>query len=101
MTRDFSERLGATSLGQTIDGMSPEAAARLDQSFTTARRVADRERVLADIDSERFSDTDAVDAMFGDADKQLASQRRARRERSRFMGTAGVGASSLSQERNL
>ena len=101
MQRTYSENLGATSLGQTIDGMSPEAAARLDQSFTTARRVADRERVLANIDSETFKDLDAVDAMFGDLGKQLASQARAKRERARFMGTAGIGSSSLSQERNL
>ena len=101
MRRDYSERLGATSLGQTIDGMSPEAAARLDQSFATARRVADRERVLANIDREDFADLDAVDSMFGDLGKQLASQQRAKRERARFMGTAGIGSSSLSQDRNL
>lgn len=101
MKRDYSERLSSTSLGQTIDGMSPEAAARLDQSFTTARRVADREKTLASIDSEAFKDLDAVDAMFGDLGKQLASQNRAKRERARFMGTSGIGASSLSQERNF
>lgn len=101
MQRDYSEKLGSTSLGQTIDGMSPEAAARLDQSFTTARRVADREKTLASIDSEAFKDLDAVDAMFGDLGKQLASQARAKRERARFLGTSGIGASSLSQERNF
>lgn len=101
MQRGYSERLGATSLGQTIDGMSPEAAARLDQSFTTARRVADRERILANIDTETFADSDAVDAMFGDLGKQLASQERAKRERARFMGTSGIGGTSLSQQRNL
>lgn len=101
MDRTLSEDLATTALGQSIDGMSPDAAARLDQSFTTARKIADRERVLADIDSERFADTDAARAMFGDLDKQLASQKRASRERSRFLGSSGVGAGSLGQERNF
>ena len=101
MGRGFSENLAGTSLGQTIDGMNPQSAAQLDQSFITARRQADRERVLAAIDTERFEDTDAIQAMFGDEAKQLASQRRARRERARFMGSSGVGSSSLSVDRNL
>jgi hypothetical protein len=40
-------------------------------------------------------------AAFGDQQAQLASERRARRERARFAGSSGAASGSLAVERNL
>jgi len=97
-TMDFaaSDRLARTSVGQTIDPFDVTAQARLEQTFGTARETARRERTLAGIDREAYTDMDTLEAAFGDTEKQLASQRRGRRERARFSGESGVGRSSLS-----
>jgi hypothetical protein len=101
MNRALSERLGGTSLGQTQDPFQMETMSRLEGTFDQARRVADRETTLAGIDREAFNQTDTLDAAFGDRQKQLASERRAKRERSRFAGSSGASAGSLAVERNL
>lgn len=51
---------------------------------------------LASLEGTSFTDTDALDVtVMRDADKALASERRAGRERARFSGQAGVGSSAL------
>jgi hypothetical protein len=101
MDKTFSERLGGTSVGQTIDPFQMGTLANLEGTFDQARRVADRETTLAAIDREAFDQRDALSAAFGDEQKKLASERRARRERARFSGSSGAAASSLGVERNL
>jgi hypothetical protein len=44
---------------------------------------------------------DTLEAAFGDEQKRLASERRAKRERARFAGSAGTAAGSLGVERNF
>lgn len=101
MDRTYAERLGGTSVGQNLDPFQMETMSRLEGTFDQARRVADRETTLAGIDNEAFDQRDALAAAFGDQQKALASERRAKRERSRFSGSSGASAASLSVQRNL
>jgi hypothetical protein len=101
MNRALSERLGATSVGQIQDPFQMATLSKLEGTFDQARRVADRETTLAGIDREAFNQTDTLDAAFGDRQAQLASERRGKRERSRFAGSSGASAGSLAVERNL
>ena len=96
-----SAALSGTSLGQTIDPFDQRTASQLEGTFAQARRTANRENVLAGIDREAYTEQDTLLASFGDDQKRLASERRARRERARFAGTSGAAASSLGVERNL
>jgi hypothetical protein len=101
MNRALSERLGATSVGQIQDPFQMATLSKLEGTFDQARRVADRETTLAGIDREAFNQTDTLDAAFGDRQKQLASEKRAKRERARFAGSSGASAGSLAVERNI
>jgi hypothetical protein len=101
MDRALSERLGATSVGQIQDPFQMATLSKLEGTFDQARRVADRETTLAGIDREAFNQTDTLDAAFGDRQKQLASEKRAKRERARFAGSSGASAGSLAVERNI
>ena len=101
MDRALSERLGATSVGQIQDPFQMATLSKLEGTFDQARRVADRETTLAGIDREAFNQTDTLDAAFGDRQKQLASEKRAKRERARFAGSGGASAGSLAVERNI
>jgi hypothetical protein len=101
MTRQQTERLAGTSVGQTIDPFQMGTLAQLEGEFNRARRVADRETTLAAIDREAFDQRDALAAAFGDEQARLASERRAKRERARFAGSAGTAAGSLGVERNF
>ena len=96
-----SAALAGTSLGQTIDPFDQRTAAQLEGTFAQARRTANRETVLAGIDQEDYSEQDTLLAAFGNDQKRLASERRARRERARFAGSSGAAATSLSVQRNL
>ena len=101
MDRTQSEMLSQTSLGQTLDPFNPQTQAQLDATFARARRTAKRETTLAGIDREDYDQYSAVKAEFGDETSSLASERRAKRERARFSGTAGAARSALSQSKNL
>ncbi len=101
MDRAYAERLAGTSVGATIDPFQMGTLAQLEGEFGRARRVAERETTLAGIDREAFDQRDALAAAFGDEQARLASERRARRERARFAGSAGTAAGSLGVERNL
>jgi hypothetical protein len=101
MDRAASEALAGTSIGQTVDPFSIGTMAQLEGTFGQARRTADRETTLAAIDAEKYDQRDALAAAFGDTQKSLASERRAKRERSRFSGSSGVASTSLSVKRNL
>lgn len=101
MDRDYAERLGGTSLGQNLDPFQMETMSRLEGTFDQARRGADRETTLAGIDSEAYDQRDALAAAFGDQQKALASERRAKRERARFAGSGGASSASLGVERNF
>lgn len=101
MDRDYAERLGGTSVGQTVDPFQMGTLAQLEGTFGQARRTADRETTLAGIDNEAFDQRDALASAFGDEQAKLASERRARRERARFSGSSGVAGASLGQERNF
>ena len=101
MDRTYAERLGGTSVGTTVDPFQVGTLAQLEGTFDQARRVADRETTLAAIDTEAYDQRDALAASFGDEQAKLASERRGKRERSRFAGSSGVAGSSLSVSRNL
>lgn len=101
MDRDYAERLGGTSVGQTVDPFQMGTLSQLEGTFNQARRIADRETTLAAIDQEAFDQRDALASAFGDEQARLASERRGKRERSRFAGSSGVASSSLSVNRNL
>jgi hypothetical protein len=101
MDRTYSERLGGTSIGTTVDPFQVGTLAQLEGTFDQARRVADRDTTLAAIDTEAYDQRDALAASFGDEQAKLASERRGKRERSRFAGSSGVARSSLSVSRNL
>lgn len=101
MGREQSELLARSAIGQTVDPFAAQTQAQLQATFAQARRTANRERTLAGIDREAYTEMDTLQAAFGDEDKLLASERRAKRERARFSGTAGAARSALSQSRNL
>ena len=101
MDRTYAERLGGTSLGQNLDPFQMGTLAQLEGTFDQARRVADRETTLAGIDNEAFDQRDALASAFGDRQAQLASERRGKRERSRFAGSSGASSGSLGIERNF
>ena len=101
MDKTYAERLGGTSVGQTVDPFQMGTLATLEGTFDQARRAANRETTLAAIDTEAYDQRDALAAAFGDEQKKLASERRARRERARFSGSSGVSGASLGQERNF
>ena len=96
-----SGRLAGTITGQGLDPFDPRTQGLLQGTFQQARRVADRERTLAGIDREAYAEMDTLEAAFGDEQKRLASERRAKRERARFAGSAGTAAGSLGVERNI
>lgn len=101
MDQAFAEGLGGTSLGKTIDPFQMGTLANLEGTFDQARRVADRETTLAGIDNEAFDQRDTLASAFGDRQTQLASEKRAKRERSRFAGSSGASSGSLAVERNM
>jgi hypothetical protein len=101
MDKTYAERLGGTSVGTTVDPFQMGTLAQLEGTFDQARRIADRETTLAAIDTEAYDQRDALAASFGDEQAKLASERRGKRERSRFAGSSGVAGSSLSVSRNL
>lgn len=101
MDRTYAERLGGTSVGQTVDPFQIGTLAQLEGTFDQARRVADRETTLAGIDNEAFDQRDALASAFGDRQAQLASERRGKRERARFSGSSGASSGSLAIERNI
>jgi hypothetical protein len=101
MDRAYAERLGGTSVGQTVDPFQMGTLAQLEGTFDQARRIANRETTLAAIDSEEFDQRDALAAAFGDDKAKLASQRRAKRERARFSGSSGTAQTALGVERNF
>lgn len=101
MTRTQSELLAGTAMGQLLDPFDQRTAAQLEGTFSRARRIANREGTLAAIDREAYTEMDTLEAAFGNDQKQLASERRAKRERARFSGSSGTAASSLSVERNF
>ena len=99
MTQSQSAALAGTAIGQTVDPFDPRTAAQLQGTFADSRRIANRERVLSGIDQEAYTEQDTLLAVFGDEQKRLASERRAKRERARFSGSAGTAAWSLGVER--
>jgi hypothetical protein len=101
MNQAQSAALAGTSVGQTIDPFDVRTRAQLEGTFNQARRIADRETTLAGIDRETFDQRDALAAAFGDEQARLASERRGKRERARFSGSAGAASGSLAVERNL
>lgn len=101
MDRAYAERLGGTSVGQTVDPFQMGTLAQLEGTFGQARKVADRETTLAGIDNEAFDQRDALASAFGDRQAQLASERRGKRERARFSGSSGASSGSLAVERNI
>jgi hypothetical protein len=101
MNREQTGRLAGMSVGQTIDPFDMRTLSRLEGEFGQARRIADRETTLAGIDRETFDQRDALAAAFGDEQAKLASERRGKRERARFSGSAGAASGSLAVERNL
>jgi hypothetical protein len=101
MGRSDAERLSGTVLGQGLDPFDPRTLGALEGTFQASRRIANRERTLAGIDREAYSEMDTLDAAFGDDKKRLASERRAKRERARFSGSAGAASSALGVERNF
>lgn len=101
MGRSQAELLAGTALGRGVDPFGQQTQEQLETKFNQARRTANRESTLAAIDRETYSDMDTLQAAFGDDQKKLASERRAKRERARFQGSAGASSGSLSVERNL
>lgn len=101
MGLDQSSALAGTVIGQGLDPFDPRTQSMLKGTFDNARRVADRETVLAGIDREAYSEQDTLAAAFGDQQKALASERRAKRERDRFAGSAGASSASLGVQRNI
>lgn len=101
MGLDQASALSGTVLGQGVDPFDPRSQSMLKGTFDSARRVANRETVLAGIDREAYSEQDTLAAAFGDEQKKLASERRARRERARFAGSAGASSASLGVQRNI
>jgi hypothetical protein len=101
MTRAQSELLSSSAIGQTLDPFDARTQAQLQSTFAQAGRTARRERTLSGIDQEDYTEFDTLQAAFGDDQKQLASERRGKRERARFSGTAGASRSALSQQRNF
>jgi len=101
MDKKSAEALAGTSVGATVDPFQMGTLASLESTFDQARRTANRETTLAAIDNEGYSEQDTLKAVFGDDKAKLASERRAKRERSRFSGSSGVASSSLSVSRNL
>lgn len=93
--------LAGTVLGQGMDPFDPRTQSMLKGTFDNARRIADRETVLAGIDREAYSEQDTLAAAFGDQQKALASERRAKRERDRFAGSAGASSASIGVQRNI
>jgi len=96
-----SSALAGTAVGQTVDPFNVGTAANLQGTFDQARRNATREKTLASIDKEAYTEQDTLLATFGDDKKKLASEKRAARERARFGGSSGVGGTSLGIARNL
>lgn len=99
----------ASTMSISLDKAYTESLA-MDSSFDNAKEADFREAVsqitdlnatqsrLAAIDQDAYSVQDAGDVVVKkDANKILASRRRAQREAARFSGTAGVGSSSLAR----
>jgi hypothetical protein len=92
-----------TAETQSMFGDRSFAAADVEvaNAMKRAALMAQQDRRLAAIEQTQYSDIEAVGAQFGDIESAMQSQRRAERERARFGGSAGVGATSLGTERNF
>lgn len=87
------ERYAQSAINQ---GMGQQQLAAAIGSATALEQTQSR---LANIEGDRFTDTDALDAAIEqDASKVLASERRARRERARFAGRSGLTTGTLAQQ---
>ena len=101
MGLDQSSALAGTVIGQGLDPFNTRTQSMLKGTFDDARRIANRETVLAGIDREEYDEQDTLAAAFGDDEKKLASERRAKRERARFSGSSGASSASLGVQRNI
>lgn len=64
--------------------------------IAAAKSLATEQGRLAGVEGESFTDVDALDvAVLKDANKAMASEQRAKREKARFSGTSGVSAGTL------
>lgn len=84
-----------------IRGMTDESGQlnedRVRETLASASAFSDKQRRLAAMDGESFTDEDAVDiAVKRDTKKALASRRRSLREQARFGGSSGIASGSLS-----
>lgn len=92
----FDMDLGAAESLATDPLAQGLSRSQLQDQFSQARSQAETDARLAGIDREGYDRMDAVDALLRDnREAQMASQRRANRERARFSGNAGTGSSSL------
>ena len=88
----------AGTLGQQYDVMGQDQINSLEKTMSELGQIADQDARLSSIDKEAYSRTDTLDAgLLNDGGKQLASQRRADRERNRFRGTTAVTTGTLSR----
>lgn len=88
----------AQTLGDDYNAIGADQVNALERSFADFGVQADQDERLSTIDNEAFKRTDTLDAnLLSDTDKQLASQRRAQRERGRFAGSSAVKSGSLSR----
>jgi hypothetical protein len=88
--------MGISNIETLLPAVGETAYAGLRTEFQRARQLAQNQRRLAQIESQQYSDLEAVGAIVGDdAAKLLASERRAAREAARFSARGGVSGASL------
>jgi hypothetical protein len=97
LTADQAAKYAGT-LGQQYDVMGVDQVNSLEQTMAQLGQMADQDERLSAIDQTDYNRSDALDAgLMNDTGKQLASQKRAERERNRFRGTTAVTTGTLAR----
>lgn len=97
LTADQAAKYAGT-LGQQYDVIGVDQVNSLEQTMAQLGQMADQDERLSAIDQTAYSRTDALDAgLMNDTGKQMASQKRAERERNRFRGTTAVTTGTLAR----
>jgi hypothetical protein len=87
------------TLGAQFDRFGTDQRIALEQTLGKLGVQARNDQRLATIDKEQFSLSDTLDAeLMSDTTKQLQSQKRALREKSRFDGSSAITTGSLSRK---
>jgi len=101
LTADQVAMLSGDVAAKYKDWTSASMTEDIQKTMSEAQVLAKGQSRLAGIEGEQYNPFEAVQAATGNVQAQLASQKRAEREKARFSGTSAIGSTSLNVSRNI